>query len=216
MTTEEAQRSSIRERYVEGGLLGNLNPGTKAALLVVDLQKGFTDPRYAPGFPMEETIAATESLLEYVRSKQIPIWFTVIEFPEPGRGRGSVWLQKMPALKDLKAGEPSVELDKRMRRRPEDGLITKTTASAFAYTDLAEQLHAAGIDTVLIAGATTSGCIRATVVDACAADLAPFVIEECVADREPQPHRSALFDIEAKYGDVISLRDVPTILREEK
>lgn len=194
-----------RERYLAGGLLGRLTPGTHPAVVVVDLQYGFTEPAYAPGFAMDHVVSATRRLLDAARAAGVPVWFTTIAFPGDGDGAAGTWLTKMPALAQLRVGERSVAIDARLGRREGEELVVKQTASAFAGTGLAGRLRARGVDTLLVAGATTSGCVRATAVDACAADLPAFVVRECVGDREPGPHAAALFDIDAKYGDVITV-----------
>ncbi|WP_308014684.1 isochorismatase family protein [Nocardia coffeae] len=214
MSREDAATADerVRARYRDGGLLGTLTPGTRPALVVVDLQYGFTDARYAPGFEMDAVVAAARELVDTARDNSVPVYFTTIAFPVDDDGAAGTWLRKMPAMRELRAGDRSVDIDQRLGRRDDDVLVIKQAASAFAGTDLAQQLNAAGIDTVLVAGATTSGCVRATVVDACAADLPAFVVRECVGDREDGPHRAALLDIDAKYGDMIPLATAHTIL----
>lgn len=209
-TTDEEQ---IRSRYREGGLLGSLTPGSRPALLVVDLQYGFTEAQYGPGFDLDSVVAATRELIDTARASGIPVYFTTIAFPADSDGIGRTWLRKMPAMRCLRTGDRSVRIDERLGMRAGDPLVVKQTASAFAHTDLAARLTDAGIDTVLVAGATTSGCVRATVVDACAADLPAFVVRECVGDREEGPHRAALLDIDAKYGEVVSLATAQAISR---
>ncbi|MEV6336938.1 isochorismatase family protein [Nocardia vinacea] len=203
----------VRARYRDGGLLGTLTPGTRPALVVVDLQYGFTEAQYGPGFEMDAVVAAARELVDTARDNRVPVYFTTIAFPVHGDGTAGTWLRKMPAMRELRAGDRSVDIDHRLSRRDNEALVVKEAASAFAGTDLAQQLTAAGIDTVLVAGATTSGCVRATVVDACAADLPAFVVRECVGDREDGPHRAALLDIDAKYGDVIRLATAHAIVK---
>ncbi|MEE2060355.1 isochorismatase family protein [Rhodococcus artemisiae] len=205
--------NEVRDRYASGGLLGNLTPGRNIGVLVVDLQYGFTETRYAPGFDLHEVVAGTRTLVDAAREHGVPVWFTTIAFPTAADGRGATWLAKMPALTGLREGHRSTLIDDRLGMRPDEGLVVKQTASAFAHTDLAKQLHGSGIDTIVVAGATTSGCIRATIVDACAADIPAFVVRECVGDREEAPHDASLFDIEAKYGDVVSLNEALDLVR---
>ncbi|UTT48481.1 MULTISPECIES: isochorismatase family protein [Rhodococcus] len=203
----------VRARYRAGGLHGSLTPGRNPAIVVVDLQYGFTEAQYGPGFSLDDVVEATRSLLSVAREHEVPVWFTTIAFPADGDGIGATWLTKMPALAGLRDGDRSVEIDERLEIRSNERLVVKQTASAFAYTDLAQQLRAAGVDTIFVAGATTSGCIRATIVDACAADLPAFVVRECVGDRERAPHDASLLDIDAKYGDVVSLGDALDFVR---
>ncbi|MCK0089456.1 isochorismatase family protein [Rhodococcus sp. F64268] len=206
-----AGTAGVRERYAAGGLLGKLTPGSTPAVIVVDLQYGFTDPEFAPGFDLDIVVAATRSLVDTARAHRIPVYFTTIAFPQHD-GAAATWLQKMPALSGLRSGHRSTEIDARMGRHEGEPLIVKQAASAFAHTALADLLAEAGIDTVFVAGATTSGCVRATVVDACAANLPAFVVRECVGDREIPPHDASLLDIDAKYGEVVTLEAATTML----
>ncbi|TSD40268.1 isochorismatase family protein [Rhodococcus sp. KBS0724] len=205
--------SELRERYRLGGLLGKLTPGSAPAVVVVDLQYGFTDARYDPGFDLDDVVASTKKLVDAARESNVPVYFSTISFPEDD-GIGATWLRKMPALSGLRKGERAIEIDQRLAMRENETLVVKQTASAFAHTRLAETLASAGTDTVIVTGATTSGCIRATVVDSCAANLTTFVVRECVGDREVGPHNASLLDIDAKYGDVISLETATDIVRK--
>ena len=197
--------SDVLERYRAGGLAGRLTPGKQVAVVVVDLQNGFTDPACGPGFAMDEVVSGTRALLDAARAAGVPVYFTSIAFsadkPDP------VWLRKMPTLDVLRPGSGWELVDDRLAPALDEPVITKQTASAFAGTDLAEQLAKSGIDTLLVVGATTSGCVRATAVDACAADLVTYVVADCVGDREQAPHHAALLDLDAKYADVIGLAD---------
>ncbi|WP_051111281.1 isochorismatase family protein [Rhodococcus rhodnii] len=205
--------SGVRERYAAGGLMGRLTFGSRPAVVVVDLQYGFTRQTYGPGFDLDDVVESTATLLAAARERGVPVWFTTIAFPEDGSGVGGTWLTKMPAMTGLLEGHHSTLIDERLDVGEGDPLVVKQTASAFAHTDLARQLAAAGVDTVLVVGATTSGCVRATVVDACAHDLPAFVVRDCVGDREAGPHDGALLDIDAKYGDVVSLERALELLR---
>ncbi|EGD55909.1 isochorismatase family protein [Gordonia neofelifaecis] len=202
----------VRERYAKGGLLGRLTPGTAPALVVVDLQYGFTEPRYAPGFDLDHVVNATADLLAAARANDVPVLYTTIAFPDDD-GTGGTWLQKMPALEGLRLGDRSVEIDARVAPADGDAVLVKQAASAFAGTGLAELLSASSVDSILVVGATTSGCVRATAVDGCTADLPVFVVREAVGDREQAPHDAALLDLDAKYADVIGLGEALTLLQ---
>lgn len=212
MTADTSATAALRSRYRAGGLLGRLTPGRCPAVIVVDLQYGFTEADYGPGFDLDDVVAATNRLIDAARSHGVGVFFTTIAFPVGADGRGAVWLRKMPAMAGLRAGDRSVEIDARLGQRADEPTIVKQTASAFAHTDLAERLAAVGVDTVVIAGATTSGCVRATAVDACAQNLVAFVVDDCVGDREHAPHDASLLDIDAKYADVISLEEAMSIV----
>ncbi|GAA2357707.1 isochorismatase family protein [Dactylosporangium salmoneum] len=201
--------AGVLDRYRSGGLAGRLSPGESPAVIVVDLQTGFTDPACGPGFDLDEVVTGTRRVLDAARAAGRPVLFTTIAFPPGAR---STWLRKMPVLAELGEGSGWERIDPRLGRRPEEPVLTKRNASAFAGTDLLAVLAGFGADSLLVCGATTSGCVRATVVDACAADLPAFVVRECAGDREPGPHDAALLDIDAKYGDVVHLDEALALL----
>lgn len=205
--------NSVLTRYAQGGLAGELKPGRRPALVVVDMQKGFTDPACGPGFEMPDVVAETATLVQSAHDNDVPVIFTTIAFPA---GSDPVWVTKMPALLDLREGSAWTEIDPATGVADTDRVIVKQTASAFSGTDLAEVLADANVDTVIVCGATTSGCIRATVVDAISVGLRPFVVGTAVGDREQSPHDAALLDIQAKYGQVISLEQGLSILQEQQ
>jgi maleamate amidohydrolase len=192
--------------YRKRGLGGRLEPGQRPAVVVVDLVNGFTDPECPPGSDLDAVVAATRELLDAARAASRPVLFTTIAFA-PAELERTVWLQKMPALGVLLEGSRWVEVDERLGRRPDEPLVRKRAASGFAGTSLSALLAARGADSVIICGATTSGCIRATAIDACTLDWPAFVPRECVGDRAPGPHEANLLDIDAKYADVIGLGD---------
>lgn len=193
----------VAARYRAGGLGGTLTPRGRTAVIVVDLQHGFTDPACGPGFDLSAVVASSRDLLDRARGTGVPAYFSTISFDEAHQG--CVWLEKMPVMRELTPGSHWEEIDERLDRRAGEPLVVKQTASAFAGTSLADDLRAEGIGTVVIAGATTSGCVRATAVDACAHDFVTFVVADCVGDRESGPHEAALVDLDAKYADVIDL-----------
>ncbi|MGK5112335.1 MULTISPECIES: isochorismatase family protein [unclassified Geodermatophilus] len=194
--------AGVLDRYRSGGLAGRLTPGSSPAVVVVDLQDGFTDPACGPGFELGPVVAGTRRLLDAARAAGVPVLFTTIAFPAAAR---STWLRKMPVLAELVEGSGRERIDPRLAPRAGEPVLVKQNASAFAGTELAGVLAGYGADSLIVCGATTSGCVRATVVDACAADLPTFVVRECVGDREHGPHDAALLDLDAKYADVISL-----------
>lgn len=202
-TSPAAWTNEVVARYRAGGLGRTLTPRGRVAVVVVDLQNGFTDPACGPGFDLSDEVDNTRVLLDKTRAAQLPAYFSTISFTE--EQQDCVWLEKMPVMRVLTAGSRWEAIDERLAPRPDDTIVVKQTASAFAGTGLAENLRAAGIGTVVIAGATTSGCVRATAVDACALDFTTYVVRDCVGDRERGPHEAALVDLDAKYADVIDL-----------
>jgi maleamate amidohydrolase len=201
MGDEEARRI-----YAEARLGESVTMGSRPAVLVVDFSCGFTDPECALGSDLSAEVDATKRLLGAAREKGLPVIFTTIGF-EPSLKDGGLWLQKVPSLGDLQLGGRWVEIDPRLERRAEETVIVKKGASAFFGTNLAAVLVAQGIDSVILCGATTSGCVRATAIDLLQYGFPTLVPRECVGDRAQAPHDANLFDIQAKYADVVPLED---------
>ncbi|HKP18448.1 MAG TPA: isochorismatase family protein [Gaiellaceae bacterium] len=195
-----------KQVYEKAGLGQSVTLGSRPAVLVVDFSCGFTDPECTLGSEMTEPVEATKRLLDAARARGIPVVFTTIGF-EPSLKDGGLWLQKAPALGDLQVGGRWVEIDPRLEPRDDETIVMKKGASAFFGTNLASILVSQGIDSVILCGATTSGCIRATAVDLLQYGFPTLVPRECVADRAQAPHEANLFDIQAKYADVVSLED---------
>jgi maleamate amidohydrolase len=180
--------------------------GESPGVLVVDFSCGFTDPECPLGSELSAEVEATRRLLDAARAKGLPVIFTTIGF-ESSLKDGGLWLQKAPALGDLQVGGRWVEIDPRLERREDETIVLKKGASAFFGTNLAAILVSQGIDSVVLCGATTSGCVRATAVDLLQYGFPTLVPRECVGDRAQAPHEANLFDIQAKYADVVSLED---------
>lgn len=197
--------------YSGGGLGGEVGLGARPAVIVVDLSTGFTDPAYPPGTDLDEVVAAAGTLLELARGLGLPVVFTTIAFAPDGV-EGRVWRRKMPALDCLAEGSDAVAIDKRLGRLPSEPVVVKRAASAFGGTGLPAILTALGADSLVVAGATTSGCVRATVVDGCMAGYPVVVPVECVGDRHAGAHEASLFDMQAKYADVRSLAETSALL----
>jgi nicotinamidase-related amidase len=190
--------------YRAAGFGHSVRRGSRPAIVVVDFSYGFTDAAYPTGADMSSAIAATSKLLVAAHARACPIAFTTISYDEV-EARTLPWLRKAPGMAALLSGSRLVEIDERLERRPDEPLIKKLGASAFFGTALATLLAAWRTDTVLIVGATTSGCVRASVVDAVQHGYDVLVPEDCVADRAVGPHEANLFDIAQKYADVITL-----------
>jgi nicotinamidase-related amidase len=195
---------SILDDYRKKGLGSRMGFGVRPALLVIDLSLGFTDPSSPLGSPLDGQIEATSKMLEVTRRKRILTLFTTVAYQQD-LGDAGVWLKKMPSLAVLKAGSRMVEIDPRLSPRPGEHVLVKKYASAFFGTPLASTLTSHAVDTILMTGCTTSGCVRASVVDAVQHGFRPMVVREAVGDRSQLPHEASLLDIEGKYGDVISL-----------
>ena len=201
MPDEEA-----RQIYAKAGLGESVTLGSSPAVLVVDFSCGFTDPKSALGSDLTLQVEATKRLLDATREKGLPVIFTTIGF-EPSLKDGGLWLQKVPTLGDLQLGGHWVEIDPRLEPREDETVIVKKGASAFFGTNLVAVLVAQQVDSVILCGATTSGCIRATAIDLLQLGFPTIVPRECVGDRAQAPHDSNLFDIQAKYADVVTLGD---------
>ena len=195
-----------KEVYEKAGLGQNVTLGSRPAVLVIDFSCGFTDPACALGSDLTAEVEATKRLLDVARAKGLPVVFTTIGY-EPGLKDGGLWLEKVPALGDLQIGGRWVEIDPRLEPREGETIVVKKGASAFFGTNLAAILISQGIDSVLLCGATTSGCIRATAIDLLQYGFPTLVPRECVGDRAQAPHDANLFDIQAKYADVVSVEE---------
>jgi nicotinamidase-related amidase len=198
---------SLSDNYAAGGFGRTLQPGRRPALLVVDFVRAYLaegSPLYAGA---EAARAATQALLEAARRAGIPVVHTTVQY-QPGGRDGGVFFRKVPALRCFEAGAYPELAAFAVGLEPVAGetVITKQYASAFFGTTLASTLTALGIDTLLIAGVSTSGCVRASTVDACQHGFIPLVVREAVADRHPAPHEANLFDLQAKYAEVVGLQ----------
>src|SRR5699024_9267929 len=158
-------------------------------------------------------VAEAARLVAAAHAHGVPVVFTTIAFAE---GADPVWLTKMPAMLELREGSAWTEVDPATGIADTDRLVVKQAASAFSGTDLAAWLDDEGVDTLVVCGATTSGCIRASVVDAISVGLRPFVVASAVGDRERSPHDAALVDIQAKYGEVVPIETALSILEEHR
>jgi maleamate amidohydrolase len=202
--------------FFAGRGFGNLiGFGDCACVLVVDLVCGFTDPAMPLGSELGPEIDKTNELLSGVRALQMPVFFTSVAYDDDDLGDAGIWVRKQAGLRSLCAGTPAVELDPRLERAAGETLIRKKFASAFFATNLTSRLTALRIDTVILAGCTTSGCVRASAVDALQYGYRPIVVEDAVGDRWPKAHAQSLFDLEQKYADVMTVTAVLESLRKK-
>jgi maleamate amidohydrolase len=202
------ERNDKRKIYERARIGERLGYGERPAVLVVDLQIGFTAPEISPiAGELSAVVDATNRILAAARTVAAPAYFTVIAYDPDCPDDAGLWPKKGPYLRTLELGSDLVKLDPRLERRPSDLVLVKKFASAFFGTHLAPTLAAKGIDTVFVTGCTTSGCVRASVVDALCYGLRPIIPLEAVGDRASEPHEASLFDMDAKYGDVVPLDD---------
>ena len=197
----EDTRRAYTEQRVGGGRVGF---GKTAALLLVDFQHMYTQGRSGCGTEAPKRAA---ELLRVFRTRELPVFFVRVVYQADGSDR-NVWIDKAPGLLENSPGSKNVEIDPIVAPRADEAVLDKRAASAFFGTGLATQLRERGVDTVIVSGASTSGCVRASVVDGVAHDFRIIVPRECVADRSELAHEMALFDIDSKYGDVEDLEHV--------
>jgi maleamate amidohydrolase len=190
------------------GFHGRAGFGQRPALLVIDMNVGFTDPASPLHCDVDGVVEAIERLLASARAAGLPVVYTTVAYDDAGKARASVFIEKVPALLALEAGSHLVDIDPRLAPQKGETVLTKLFASAFFETPLAAMLAEEGCDGVIVTGASTSGCVRATVVDALQHGFRVVVPREAVGDRNPAAHEANLYDIDAKYGDVVPLSDV--------
>ncbi len=195
------------EAYADREFAERVGFGERPALLVVDLIEAFTDPESNLGSDVDEVVAATARLLAAFRERDLPRYFTTVAYEE-SYGDAGRFVEKVPALKELRLGTDRVRVDDRLAPEDDERVILKKYASAFFGTDLATELTTDRVDTLVLTGVTTSGCIRATAVDGLQHGYRTVVPADAVGDRAERPHRANLFDIDAKYGDVTDVQGV--------
>ncbi|MCX2980208.1 isochorismatase family protein [Halieaceae bacterium IMCC14734] len=189
----------------------SLGLGQRPALILVDMINGFTDSGCPLGTDCPEVVAANVSLLSAFRQLQLPVFFTTVVFHD--ETTASVFRARVEALNVLQPGSHWVAVDTRLAPAVNEAVVEKQWASAFFGTDLDQQLRAAGADSLVVTGLTTSGCVRATVVDGLQFNYPVVVAAEAVGDRNPDAHAANLFDMNAKYADVLPLAEVLASLR---
>lgn len=192
----------------------SLPPGQRPALILVDMIEGFTNPACPLGTECPQVVAANLALLEVFRRRQLPVFFSTVLYRSEEQGR--TFRQRVPALNLLTPNSRWVQVDARLSPKPDEVLIEKHGASAFFGTPLADLLQQSGADSVVITGLTTSGCVRATVIDAMQHNYPVQLPKEAVGDRNPAAHQANLFDMHAKYADVVSLDQLLTQLNQEE
>jgi nicotinamidase-related amidase len=182
--------------------------GRRPALAIIDMTLGFTDPKSPLACDLEGPVKNIRKLLEAARLAEIPVVFTTIAYRESDKLTAAAFIDKVPALLTLEAGTRWAEIEPRIAPRETEPVLNKLFASGFFGTGLGSLLTAAGVDTLVVTGASTSGCVRATVVDALQYGFRPVVPREAVGDRNPNAHEANLYDVDAKYGDVVPVEDV--------
>jgi nicotinamidase-related amidase len=207
----QAAMAEVDAYYKQRGIFqGRFGFGERPALVVIDMAYGWTDPAYAGGSArLDSAIEAIRQLLLIARDKNIPIIYTTSPYSE------------QPPLKSAADYSPNFRrwdrracsIDERVAPLPAEYVLLKEYASAFAGTPLISHLVAQRVDTLLITGCSTSACVRATATDAKSLGLRPIIVREAVEDRSEIAHEWTLFDIQARFADVVSLEETRTYLR---
>lgn len=202
-----------RADYARAGFAARLGWGRAPALLLVDAVRAYTDagsPLHLPSAPA--ALAAMGELVTAARDGGHPVVWTTVAY-RPGGHEAPLFRAKVPGLTAFEAGSPLGAWPAGHGPEPQDWVVTKHFASAFFGTDLASGLVARRVDTVVVAGFSTSGCVRASALDALQHGFRPIVVADAVADRDPGPHDANLFDLDAKYADVVELAEAVGALR---
>jgi nicotinamidase-related amidase len=174
---------------------------------------GFTSPDSPLVCDLDDVVEAIEKLLAAARANGLPVVFTTVSYGEGEKTVAKAFIDKVPILLTLAAGSPFTEIDPRLAPLPEEPVLNKLFASAFFGTPLQSLLAAHGCDSVIVTGASTSGCVRASAVDVLQNGYRLLVPREAVGDRNPAAHGQALYDIDAKYGDVVSLDEALAVIK---
>jgi maleamate amidohydrolase len=201
--------SDLNNDYEEAGFGQKLEWGSRPAVLVIDMVRAYFEPGAELYMDSPECLESAARIVNAARAANVPIIYTKVAYG-PGGIDGGVFFKKVGALRHFVAGSGSNlgEIMPSLAPRENDLVITKQYASAFFATSLSSTLAAAGIDTLLICGVSTSGCVRASAVDAISYGFVPIVVRQAVGDRDARPHEASLFDLQAKYAEVWDEADV--------
>lgn len=206
------KNQELREWYRTRGFGGRMGFGKRPAIVAIDVARGWLDPEVDLGSSQADVLDAIVQVLEVGRETGTPIFFTTMGFASPAEA-GEVYARKLPLSGTQAAGTPEMELHPAVQRRDDEPLIVKPRASGFFQTNLLTQLISRGIDTTVIVGLSTSGCIRATSESAFDYGFHAILPQEAVGDRCKSAHEAALFDIDARLADVMPVADVVAELR---
>jgi nicotinamidase-related amidase len=197
------------------GFAGTLRPGSRPAVIAVDLMNAYFDPASSLCLPSRDCLESAARVLAAARRVGVPVIHTRVEYAPDGSD-GGVFVRKVPALEHLFGGGPMSELMPEVAPVEDELVVTKQYASAFFGTSLASTLVARGADTIVIVGVSTSGCVRATGVDAVQHGFIPLVVRDAVGDRTTQTHEANLFDLQAKYAEVVDEKTAVAYLEEQR
>jgi len=201
----------LTENY-RGAFDGSLGFGKAPALILVDFVEAYFDEQSPLYANVGIALSSALRIREAARAAGIPVFYTNVVYEEGG-GDGGVFYRKVPALEVFVAGSPLGNWPEGLQPAKDEIVISKQYPSAFFGTSLADELTKRGIDTLIITGLTTSGCIRATCVDTMSHGFIPIVVADACGDRHQAPHDANLFDMNAKYGDVVNEKTVIDYLK---
>ncbi len=199
--------TDLHSSYAAAGYGGELGFGKRPAVILVDVARAYIEPDAPLYVGSEAAFMAMIELTRMARAAKIPVIFTRVEFMRGGAD-GGLFYKKAGPLKLFQKGEPLGDFDDRLRPQPQDVVVTKQYASAFFGTSLASTLNALEIDTCLLGGFSTSGCVRATTLDALQNGFRPIVVTDACGDRDPQVQAANLFDLGQKYADLKTLKEI--------
>ncbi len=212
---EATDRSVTEVPTFDEGFAGTLRPGRRPAVLAIDLMLAYFDPASPFCLPARSCLASAARVLTAARGHRVPVIHTRVQYSSDGSD-GGIFVRKVPALEQLFGGGPMSELMPEVAPVGGELVITKQYASAFFGTSLASALVARGVDTVVLVGVSTSGCIRATGVDAVQHGFIPLVVRDAVGDRTRKAHEANLFDLQAKYAEVVGEKAAVAYLEEQR
>jgi maleamate amidohydrolase len=198
--------------YAQQGFAQTIGIGQAPALVIVDFVVGFTDPAHFGGGNIAPAITRTQHLLALARGRGWPVVHTRVVYADDGSDCGG-FTRKVPALRKLTETSELSQIVGALTPVPGELVLRKHNASAFFGTELAGWLASRRVDTLLVAGCTTSGCVRATVIDSCSYSFRTIVTEDCVGDRAIGPHEANLFDMKQKYADVMTLDEITAAIK---
>ena len=214
--SERAADPALVDDYKRGGFMRRLDFGARPALIVIDFVNAYLleDGPLFGGDGIRAAQRGAVALLRAARAAGIPVFHTNLSYEKGGRN-GGILYRKVGALRCFAEDAPDPVYGRfvdGLEPAPGESVITKQYASAFFATTLGSTLTSLGVDTLLIAGVSTSGCVRATGVDCCQHGFVPVVVRDAVGDRAPGPHEANLFDLQAKYAEVVGLAEATAYL----
>jgi maleamate amidohydrolase len=204
---------SLDSDYAAAGFGGKLPFGKKPVLVIIDVVMAYLDPASPLYAGVEAELASNERLAVAARAAGVPVIFTNVVY-EPGMFDGGMFAKKVPALKAFERGSAMGAFPDTLQPEPGEMIISKQYPSAFFGTSLASTLHAAGVDTIFLTGYSTSGCVRASALDALCHGFAPFVIRDACGDRDVRPQEQNLFDMQAKMAEVVSEAEAIALMQQ--